>query len=157
MADLLVRKQIESYCPMNRTVRQWADRKKTIYSPLFSSYVFVHINAADHLAIQQTTGILNFVYWLGRPALIKDEEIDAIRDFLHHHENVQLEKIQVNVADHIRILNGPLMYREGNVLEIKKHSVKVCLPSLGCAMTAEVPKNSIEILQPATAGVCRTA
>ena len=78
VADLLVKKHIESYCPLNKIVRQWADRKKLVLEPLFTSYVFVHTTPQEQLAIKQTDGILNFVYWLGQPAVIRDEEIDAV-------------------------------------------------------------------------------
>lgn len=40
----------------------------------------------------KTDGIMNFVYWLGKPAVIKDLEIDMIRRFLNEHTNVSLEK-----------------------------------------------------------------
>jgi transcription antitermination factor NusG len=82
VADLLVRKHIDNYCPLNKVVRQWADRKKLVLEPLFTSYVFVHTTPQEHLAIKQTDGILNFVFWLGQPAVIRDEEIDTIKLFL---------------------------------------------------------------------------
>ena len=41
---LLQKKSIESWCPLQKVQRQWSDRKKTILQPLFTSYVFVHVN-----------------------------------------------------------------------------------------------------------------
>jgi transcription antitermination factor NusG len=146
VADLLSRRRVENFCPLNRIVRQWADRKKTIYEPLFSSYVFVHATEAEHLVIKQTEGIINFVYWLGRPAVIKDEEIKAIGEFLEDYENIKLEKINVNITDKVRIIHGPLANREGNVLEVKRNTVRLSLPSLGYDMIAEVSKSRIEVL-----------
>jgi transcription antitermination factor NusG len=146
VADLLSKRKIENFCPLNKVVRQWADRKKTVYEPLFSSYVFVHATEMEHLAIRQTDGILNFVYWLGQPAVIKDEEIDAIYRFLEEHDNVKLEKIHVNISDKVRIVHGPLANREGDVLEVKRKSVRVSLPSLGYDMIAEVAKSRIEVI-----------
>lgn len=146
VADLLVKKHIENYCPLNKVIRQWADRKKLVLEPLFTSYVFVHAEIAEHLAIKQTDGIMNFVYWLGQPAVIRDEEIDAIKEFLDEYRNVQLEKINVNMHDRVRISSGPLMAREGDVIEVRNRTVKVQLPSLGYAMTAEVEKGNVEII-----------
>jgi len=146
VADLLSRRRVENFCPLNRIVRQWADRKKIIYEPLFSSYVFVHAAEAEQLVIKQTDGILNFVYWLGKPAVIKGDEIAAIGEFLEDHENIKLEKINVSITDKVRIIHGPLANREGNVLEVKRNSVRVSLPSLGYDMVAEVNKSRIEVL-----------
>lgn len=146
VADLLVKKRVETYCPLNAIVRQWSDRKKIVYEPLFTSYVFVHAEPQEQLTIKQTDGILNFVYWLGQPAVIKDDEIDAIKQFLEEYRNVQLEKIEVNMNDRVKITSGPLMAREGNVIEVRNRTVKVLLPSLGYALTAEVEKANVEII-----------
>lgn len=146
VADLLIKKHIESYCPLNKIVRQWADRKKLVLEPLFTSYVFVHTTPQEHLAIKQTDGILNFVYWLGQPAVIRDEEIAAVKQFLDEYHNVQLEKISVNMHDRVRISSGPLMAREGDVIEVRSKTVKVQLPTLGYALTAEVEKANVEVI-----------
>jgi len=150
VADLLVRKHIENYCPLNKIVRQWADRKKIVLEPLFTSYVFVHVTPQEHLAIKQTDGILNLVYWLGQPAVIRDEEIDAVKQFLDEYYNIQLEKIDVNMNDRVRISSGPLMAQEGDVIEVRSKTVKVNLPSLGYALTAEVAKTNVQIIPTTT-------
>ena len=62
------------------------------------------------------------------------------------YESVKLEKIQVNVNDRVRIIGGPLMEREGNIVEIKHKTVKVQLPSLGYTLTAIIEKSNVEIL-----------
>ena len=149
VAELLSRRNIENYCPLNKVVRQWSDRKKVIYEPLFTSYVFIHATELEHLAIRQVDGILNFVYWLGKPAVIRDEEISTIRHFLADYSNVRLETVDINLSDRVRITNGPLISLEGNVMEVKSKSVKIVLPSLGYAMVAEVEKTNVEVLRPA--------
>jgi len=146
VAELLTKRKIENFCPLNKVVRQWADRKKTILEPLFTSYVFVRASELEHLTIKQTDGIINLVYWLGAPAVIRDEEIDVIKDFLQDHTDVKLEKIAVNISDRVRITDGVLVHREGEVLEVKNKTVKVFLPSLGYTMVAEVAKDKIEVL-----------
>src|SRR5262249_54875972 len=124
-----------------------SDRKKTIMEPLFTSYVFVSVTEKDQLFVKQTEGVLNFVYWLGKPAIIKNEEIDVIRKFLSENENVRLEQIEVNVNDRVKIINGPFKYWEGNVTEIRPRSVKVLLPSLGYALVAEISRSRIERIE----------
>jgi len=146
VSELLTRKKIENYCPMNQVMKQWSDRKKLVEVPLFSSYVFIKADITNHTAIKQTDGLVNFVYWLGKPAVIKESEIDTIKEFLLQYQNVQLEKIAVNVNDRIRVSNGPFQMLEGDVMEVKSKSVKVCLPSLGYAMIAEVDIANVEVL-----------
>ncbi|MBC8035355.1 MAG: UpxY family transcription antiterminator [Chitinophagaceae bacterium] len=151
VADLLHKRRVDSFCPLNKVLRQWADRKKIVEEPLFTSYVFVCASEAEKLTVRQTDGVLNFVYWLGQPAVIKDEEIEAIRIFLGQHEQVKLEKVAVNVTDKVKIVHGPFAQIEGNVVEVRKNSVRILLPSLGYAMVAEIAKTKIEVINIAPA------
>ncbi|MES1223822.1 MAG: UpxY family transcription antiterminator, partial [Bacteroidota bacterium] len=137
VADLLSRKKIEHYCPLNRVHRQWSDRKKIVSEPLFSSYVFVNIDETEQLPVRTTDGVINFVYWLGKPAIVRNEEIQAIREFLNDYKDVRLEKTAVNLYDVVRVIGGPLVMQKGQVVSVKNKTVKVILPSLGYMMQAE--------------------
>lgn len=148
VADLLSRKGITNYCPLNKVRKQWHDRKKWIDEPLFTSYVFVCITPLEQADVRKTGGVLNFVYWLGKPARIRDEEILTIRAFLDEHSGVHLEKTRIRVEDRVQITQGPLCSREGVVLEVYHKTVKVLLPSLGYALVAEVEKAGVELVVP---------
>ena len=144
VANLLERKGIEHYCPLNKVCRKWSDRKKIVLEPLFSSYVFVRTNDTEHIRVLQTEGLLRIVHWLGKPAVIKDEEIETIKRFLIEHENVQLQKTPVSINDKVKIIEGPLLSMEGSIIEVMYNSVKVVLPSLGYSMIAKVQTAHIE-------------
>ena len=148
VARAFEQKKIEYYCPLNRVQRQWSDRKKIIEEPLFTSYVFVRINELDQTAVRMADGVVNFVYWLQKPAVVRVEEIEAIKRFMNEYTDVHLEKKPISINDKVRVINGPLMQREGNVVGIKNKTVKLLLPSLGYAMTAEVHSANVEIITP---------
>jgi transcription antitermination factor NusG len=145
----LSRKKIENYCPLNKVVHQWSDRKKIIQVPLFTSYVFVRVPDKEVMLLQQMSGVINVVYWLGKPAVIRDSEIDLIKAFLGKHVNIGIEKTRVNVHtnDKIRVIGGLLREREGEVLTVKNRTAKVALPSLGYIMYAEVDIANIEVMK----------
>ncbi|PWT73099.1 MAG: antitermination protein NusG [Bacteroidetes bacterium] len=147
VADLLTAKSIENYCPLNRVYREWSDRKKIISVPLFTSYVFVRIDKKDQFQVRSTPGAINFVYWLKKPAIIRDDEIALIKKFLGEYENVQLEKITVQNGETVRVTNGALRGQEGIVMSASGKMVKVKLPSLGFMMMAEVNSSDIEFLK----------
>ena len=143
----LSQKGIEYYCPLNRVQKQWSDRKKIIFEPLFNSYVFVRITSEEQLAVRQTSGILNFVYWLSKPAVIRNDEIEIIKQFLNEHASVKLEKVKINLNDLARIIGGPFMEQEGQVVSIKNKTVKILLPSLGYLMYVEIETSRIQIIR----------
>ncbi len=153
VAEQLSRRKIECYCPINKVVRQWSDRKKVVFEPLFTTYVFVKAAESELTQLKQTDGVVNLVYWLQKPAVIPDREIEAIRHFLHDNINVSLQKTTINISDRVRIISGPLMAHEGNVLSVKRRTVKLSLPSLGYLMVAEVETGNIEVLLPREFGL----
>lgn len=150
VSELLTRKGVQNYCPLNRVVHHWSDRKKMIYEPLFTSYVFVYTSETEHVILKQTPGVINLVYWLKKPAVIRDVEIEMIQRFLNEHKNVQLKKTSVSVNDIVRVLTGPFVSQEGHVVEVKSKSVKLILPSLGYMMYAEIETSNLEVIQPQT-------
>lgn len=151
VAQQLTNRNVENYCPLNRVVRQWSDRKKTVHEPLFTSYVFIRVAPKDFAEVRKVTGVINLVYWLHQPAVIRDHEITAIREFLGSYQNVRLEKADVGINDTIRIVRGPLAEYQGNVVSVGNNTVKIALPSLGCLMAAEVHKSNVELVNPASA------
>ena len=82
-------KGVENYCPLNRVSRQWSDRKKIIHEPLFKGYVFVRVGEQVKWDLRSVPGVINFVHWLGKPAVVREEEILIIKRFLEEFENVE--------------------------------------------------------------------
>lgn len=136
---------IEVYCPCQTEVRQWSDRKKKVSVPLFRSYLFLRIDhQRDQLQVLQTPGVVAFVKWLRQIAVIRDEEIKAIRDFLSNHEEVKLHSLEnLKRGDELSVQRGPMMGKTGKVLDSSRHKVKLLLEQLGMEMIAEIPKSQL--------------
>jgi transcription antitermination factor NusG len=146
VAENLSARDIVNYCPLNRVTRQWSDRKKLVYEPLFTSYVFVQLLDNEHRAVRECDGVINIVHWLGKPAIIKNEEIETIRRFLNQYTNVQIERQNIHINDRVRIINGPLSEMEGVIVYVNNNQVKVELPSLGCLMYVNLIKSNVHVL-----------
>ena len=137
---------IEFYCPLHRVNKQWSDRKKITFEPLFTSYIFVKLEDPKKFPFKFIDGAVSFVYWLNKPAIVRSEEINTIKRFLNDYEHVKIEKTAVSINDNVKILSGPFLEREGKVLEVKHRTVKIFLPSLGYNILAEIEKSKIEIV-----------
>lgn len=148
VAQLLTEKGLESYCPVNKVRRKWSDRVKVVEEPLFKSYVFVRVADGDKTAVRMTPGVINFVYWNGKPALIKDKEINAIKQFLNDYENVEVKPIELELNQRVKVTKGPLMDQEGQVLELQRKTVKVAIDSLGYLLIAHIERTKLTSAQP---------
>jgi transcription antitermination factor NusG len=146
--ETLQKRRIEHYCPMTRLTNSWnaADRRRTVYQPVFASYIFV--KATDDLLrmIRNIDGVINIVYWRDKPAIIREIEIEMMRRFLQEHDSVSLEKTSVNNTEIVKIINSTVS--AGNNLENPVQKVKLVLPSLGYMMEAEVETEMEIRLQP---------
>ena len=144
MANILESKGIENYCPLNKVVRQWSDRKKIVFEPIFRGYVFVKTEEEKKWDIKKIPGIINYVYWLGKPAKIKEEEINTIRKFLHEFDDVQVEQIGLQVNQKVRVRQGILMNYEGILLEVSGNRAFVKIESMGLQLSAHFDKKNLE-------------
>jgi transcription antitermination factor NusG len=107
VASLLESKLVEIFLPLQKKTKQWSDRKKIVLEPLFTSYLFVRIQETEKEKVRETSGVLNFVYWLGKPAVVRDEEIEIIRNFIDEFENIEVESDRLEISSNIRIESGP--------------------------------------------------
>jgi len=139
---LLLEKGIEAYCPLNRTRKKWSDRTKWVEEPLFKSYVFVKIRESEQLKVRMVNGVVNFVYWLGKPALIKDKEIEIIRKFLNDYPDVRAVPIDLKVDARITIAKGAFMDKEAKVTKILNKKVQVVIESIGYSLVAVIDKTN---------------
>lgn len=141
--QLLEEKGVERYCPLNKIRRKWSDRIKVVEEPLFKSYVFVKVNDDDRTEVRMTPGVINFVYWQGKPAIIREKEINAIKRFLDEYENVEVRRIEIKIDQRVKINAGPMMELEGKVLEIKYKTATVAIDSLGYILIATIDKRKL--------------
>ena len=147
MNKLLTEKGFESYCPLNKVRRKWSDRIKIVEEPLFKSYVFVKVDDDDRTNVRMTNGAINFVYWEGKPAVIREKEIIAIKRFLNEYENVEAIPADLKVNQRVRITNGTLMDQEGKVLDIRHKTARVAIDSLGYILVAYIDRSKLTSAQ----------
>jgi len=139
---LLLEKGIEAYCPLNRTRKKWSDRTKWVEEPLFKSYVFVKIRENEQSNVRMVNGVVNFVYWLGKPAWIKDKEIEIIRKFLNDYEDVRAVPIDLKVDARITIAKGVFMDKEAKVTKVLNKKVQVVIESIGYSLVAVIDRSN---------------
>ena len=136
-------KGVECYCPLNRVKRKWTDRIKTIEEPLFKSYVFVKVDDTERTKVRLTNGVINFVYWNGKPAIVKEKEIQTIKRFLDEHEAVQVRPMELMPNQTVLITSGAFMDQQAVVLDANKKEVKVAILSLGQELIATIDKTKL--------------
>lgn len=146
VAKGLLQRNIEVYCPLRKVRRQWSDRIKTVEEPLFRSYCFVHLEDNDRQKVFDVPGVVGYLHWLKKPAIVKQKEIDLIRDMLNDFDHDSLEVLNFEAADRLRISSGAFMYQEGEVVSTQGKQVIVKIDSLSMYISVDISKTKVEKL-----------
>jgi transcription antitermination factor NusG len=138
---------ITSFCPLRKVKSKWADRIKNIEIPLFNSYVFVHISPKEELKVRLTLGVMNFVYYMGKPAQIRPSVIDSIKELLEVFPEAEVVSLQgMEVGDRVKIKEGIMKQKQGQIIKLQGKDVLVVIDSLNCALITKVPSSNLELI-----------
>lgn len=122
------------YCPIKTEIRQWSDRKKKVEIPLIPGYIFVQLDENKRDLVFQVSGVVRYVFWLGKPAIVRNEEILILKEFM---QNTRLEANleSLKPGDVFSIPTGPFKGSEGIVKELDKNRIQLLLVGLGFKIT----------------------
>jgi transcriptional antiterminator RfaH len=137
VADRLTEMGIYAYCPLITKISQWSDRKKKVQLPLFNSYIFVNLNEKNRNAVFDVPGVLRYLFWLGKPAVVKDKEIETIQNWLSAPETFEVVIDTWRKGDKVVLESGPFIDQEATVREVNQNHYLLVLESLGCVLKVE--------------------
>ena len=99
----------EPYLPLQKVLRQWSDRKKKVEVPLFNSYIFVHEYEHKIPEVLKVPGISWNIRHNGKPAVLRQNELDTIRRFLESGLLIETTSVaDLDPGDRVKVIDGPL-------------------------------------------------
>ena len=125
---------LNAYCPVYTEIKHYSDRKKKVTKPLLKSYVLVQLTDTDRVKVFSIPGALRYVFWLGKPAEVRAEEIEILKTNLTGSYN-QVSISKLVKGKQYTIPGGPFKGKTGKVLDILKNKLRLELPSLGIFVT----------------------
>ncbi|WP_417939601.1 UpxY family transcription antiterminator [Flavobacterium sp. RS13.1] len=134
VAEKLNELGIECYCPLVTQIKQWSDRKKKIEVPLFNSYVFVKLADIDRNSVFQVAGVVRYLFWLGKAAVVRNEEILTIKQSLSNTNISNVSVVPYKKGDKVKLETGVFSSQNAIVQEVTNTHCIVVLESLGCIL-----------------------
>lgn len=123
-----------SFCPTTTIIKQYSDRKKKIIKPLIPSYVFVFIEDGKRNDVFSILGIVRYMFWMGKPAIVRDNEIELMKQYHNGlYQSVSLTKITRGQL--YKISEGIFAGKTGKIVETQKNKIKLELESLGMTVS----------------------
>lgn len=140
VAELLNRRGIDTYYPTTIVQSRHNFRIKSFEKPLFPSYVFAKA-AEDQLdSIRNCSGVINLLFWLGKPVVIQDSEIEVMKAVSSKNLDVKIQKTKINFK---KINDGPKI----SSLEVAgRKTFKITLSSIGYHMITEIELPKLTII-----------
>ncbi|WP_426091867.1 UpxY family transcription antiterminator [Flavobacterium sp. DSR3-2] len=138
VAEQLQKRGIECYCPLVTQMRQWSDRKKKVEVPLFNSYVFVQVAEGERNAVFECVGVVRYLFWLGKPAIVRNEEIEVIKKWLNTSDTIDVAVSSYQVGDSIQLESGPFSAQTATIQEMTNTHYVLVLESLGCVLKMKI-------------------
>lgn len=144
LTRLLEQKGVKVYCPLRESIKQWSDRKKKVAEPVFKSYIFVFMNdyKEENVNVLMTAGAVRFLWWVGKPGVVRDEEIQAIKDFLDNYKNAEIT-VDFKPGEIVEVKEGPLKENKGELIQVRGNIAVIHIKALGFSMKAQIPVQSI--------------
>jgi len=137
---------VEVYCPLLKTKKRWSDRWKWVEEPLFRSYCFVYLNNSDRDQVFSVSGVVKYLHHCGKPAIVRDKEIEILKDWLTEYEHVSIETVKYNSKDQVVLRSGVLMDQKAEVISGHGNFLSLRLESLGLKIRVDLRKNIVEKL-----------
>ena len=137
-----LKNELEVFLPMKKTIKQWSDRKKTIESPLFKSYIFVYLNnEKEKLIALKANGVYSYITIQGKPAIVTEAEIKSIKLFIGELSGVELAPFDLCKGQKRKINFGPFSGYDCYIVDYDgNEKVIVRIDSLRSCISAEMNK-----------------
>jgi transcription antitermination factor NusG len=141
-------KEIESFLPMQKKLRQWKDRKKWVEMPLMSGYCFVHITRKEYDLVLQTNNVVCYVRFEGKAAIVPDRQIDALKQMLKQYDfevNVTTENFAPGTK--VEVIDGPMIGLRGELIKARgKNKFIIRINQINSVVSVEIPAEHLSLL-----------
>jgi transcriptional antiterminator RfaH len=132
--------EIEAFLPLQKTYRQWSDRRKLVEKPLLSSYVFVKTNFKSFPVIYKTPGVVKFVSFEGKPVPIPQKQIDNLVLIINSDAEIEISGGVFAKGDNVEVTTGSLSGLTGELIRVHgKKRVIVRIDSLEQNIIVTIP------------------
>jgi transcriptional antiterminator RfaH len=144
VAEMLQSIGVEAYCPLKTQIKQWSDRKKEVDLPLFNSYIFVNIPEAKRASVFAVPGVVRYIYWCGKPAIVRNQEIEEIKRWLNDFDHQEIEVSYFKPDEKVRILSGSFINQEAKIVRQQGNHLVLTLEGLGLVLRTKLCETLLE-------------
>jgi transcription antitermination factor NusG len=150
VAETLDKLGVHHYLPLKSELRKWSDRKQMVETPLFSGYLFVHINLSTNSRLQvlKAPGVGALVGNQMGPLPIPDRQIEDIRRLITVGVECSVQPL-LKEGDRVRVVQGALTGIEGTLIRNGSASrLLVSIEMIRQSLSVSILRSDVELVAP---------
>ena len=83
--------------------------------------------------------MLNYIFWLGKPAIVRDSEINTLKGIINKEKVQEFEIIKLKTGDKIEIKKGLIKSKNAIIKTVSNNYVTAELIELGMTIVLKKP------------------
>ena len=95
------------------------------------SYIFIKTTEKNRFLALKDPSVLNYLFWLGKPAIVRDSEIDALKGIITKDKAQEFEIKQLSIGDKIDVNKGQIKSKNAIIKTISNNYINAELKELG--------------------------
>lgn len=139
----LCKRNIHTYLPLRKVMKQWSDRKKEVELPLINSYLFVNIDSSQYYDVLSVQGAVRYICFSGKAAPIPEKEIMHLQQVLEIATEIEVFDSAFEIGDGITLNDGPFKGYFGKIIDEQKFKFMIQLEQIGYNVFVTVPKKYV--------------
>lgn len=144
--EQLEKQHIKAYLPLQKSLKQWSDRKKWVDEPLFKSYLFVYVSEREYLQVLRTYGVVRFITFERKAVPVPAEQIKWIRMLLSEQFELFIIEQHFDPGDMVEVTSGPMKGMMGDLIDFQgEHRVRVHFELIGQSVLVNIPAAFLKV------------
>jgi transcription antitermination factor NusG len=136
----------DPFAPVIPERRRYCDRMTVVQTPVFPGYILCRLDAHKKVPVISTPGVEYIVSFAGAPAIVPEEEVEAVRRAL---EAGARPRPYLAVGQRVRIEYGSLAGLEGILLrQGNEHRLVVSVHLLQRSVSVEIDEDQVRSIKP---------
>ncbi len=144
----LADRNVTAFLPTYRVQSKRSDRRTTLTRPLFSGYIFVHIdyNTQDRIQVLKAPGFVRIVGFGQKPTPVPDATVQSLEILVGASENQVRPHPLVRAGSFVEVVSGPFKGATGLLHEKsgRKAHLVVEIEFLGRAVSVPILPDQVQ-------------
>lgn len=141
VAEYFLGHRWQVFLPTHSSWRYWSDRRKLVRLPLFPSYIFVKLSAAEQREAVRAPGLVGWVRGEYGAARVAEEELRTIAKLLQ--SGVRFDPLpEAQIGDEVEITAGALRGCRGYLLRKDQGAIALLVSAINGGVRVSLPDPS---------------